>query len=62
MRIAEELREESRLYREATREEADRYLKRRLANHALALAQLAERIERQGPQDRTSGGRLPLSR
>jgi hypothetical protein len=43
-----ELREKSRLYREAAEKETDPHLKRGLANDALALAQLAEMIERDG--------------
>jgi hypothetical protein len=42
-----ELREASRLARLAAAEESVPQLKRRLANHALALAQLAERMERE---------------
>lgn len=45
-RVAE-MREESRLYRRAAKQEATWHLSRRLASHALALAQLAERIERE---------------
>jgi hypothetical protein len=41
-----ELRDEARLYRQAAAEESEPHLKRRLASHALALAQLAEMIER----------------
>lgn len=41
-----ELREESRVCREAARAEFDPYFKRLLASHALAVAQLAEKIER----------------
>ena len=41
-----ELRERSRLYREASAKESEPEFKRRLASHALALAQLAERVER----------------
>lgn len=41
-----ELREQSRLYREASAKESVPEFKRRFASHALALAQLAERIER----------------
>jgi len=42
-----DLREQSRLYRQASRKEADPNLKVRLAGHALALAMLAEKIERE---------------
>jgi hypothetical protein len=42
-----ELREQSRLSRQAALDETTREIKLRLASHALALAQLAERIERQ---------------
>ena len=41
-----ELREQSRLYREAAENETNLYLSRTLASHALALAELAEKIER----------------
>ena len=41
-----ELREASRLTRLAAVKESDPHLKRRLASHALALAQLAEQMER----------------
>jgi hypothetical protein len=41
-----ELREEARRYRQASAEETEPHLKRHLASHALALAQLAEMIER----------------
>jgi hypothetical protein len=41
-----EMREKSRLHRQAARKETDPHLKRKLANDALALAQLAEMIER----------------
>ena len=41
-----ELREQSRLYRKATDKEITLAIKRRLASHALALAELAEKIER----------------
>jgi hypothetical protein len=41
------LREESRLYRQAAAEESAPELKYRLVNHAFALVQLAERIERE---------------
>jgi hypothetical protein len=41
-----ELREQSRLYRQAAEKETTVEFKRRLASHALALAQLAEKIER----------------
>jgi hypothetical protein len=43
-----ELREKSRLYREAVLKETEPHLKRQLANDAFALAQLAELIERDG--------------
>jgi len=42
-----ELREQSRLYREIAEEEITLPIKQRLARHALALAQLAEKIERE---------------
>jgi len=42
-----ELREGSQFYREAGRKETDPHLRHRLARHALALAQLAEKIESQ---------------
>ncbi len=41
-----ELREQSRLYRQAAENETNLYLSRTLASHALALAELAEKIER----------------
>jgi hypothetical protein len=41
-----DLREESRLCRQAAQEEPDPKFKQLWANHALALAQLAEKIER----------------
>lgn len=41
-----ELRELSRQYRELAEKESTLAIKRRLASHTLALAQLAERIER----------------
>lgn len=40
------LRNDSRLYCQAAADETDPHLKRRLANHALALALLAEKTER----------------
>lgn len=42
-----ELREESRRYREAARNASDSDLKRSLASRALALALMAEQIERE---------------
>jgi hypothetical protein len=42
------LRDEARLYRQAVEEESMPEIKRRLASHACALAQLAEKIEREG--------------
>jgi len=62
MSTAAEFREESRLYRQEAIKEADPHFKRRLASHALALAQLAERLERK----ETNHGapeqhRLPIS-
>jgi hypothetical protein len=47
MPIPAELREQSRLYRRAAEIETAIAIKRRLTSHALALAQLAEKIERQ---------------
>jgi len=44
-----ELREAARLSMLAGEEESDPHLKRRLARHAFALAQLAEKIEREKP-------------
>ena len=41
-----EMREKSRLHGQAAIKETDPLLKRKLANDALALAQLAEMIER----------------
>lgn len=46
MATSVELREEARLYREAAVDEPTPALKLYLARHALALAQLAEQIER----------------
>ena len=46
-RSPEELREESRLLREAARKEQNIEIKRRLAQRALELALLAERIGRE---------------
>ena len=40
------LRELSQLYREAAKRESTWEIRRRLASHALALAELAEKIER----------------
>jgi len=42
-----ECREGSRLFREAAGRETEPHLKHGLAGHALALAQLAEKIERE---------------
>ena len=42
-----ELREKSRLYREESTKEANVEQKQSLASYALALAQLAEKIERE---------------
>ncbi len=44
-----ELRDEARLYREAAVDESTPTLKLYLARHALALAQLAERLVRARP-------------
>lgn len=41
------LRELSRLYRHAAEQEPTLEIKRRLASHALALAELAEKVERE---------------
>jgi hypothetical protein len=49
-----EMREQSRRYREAARNAVDVATKRRLAGKALALAQLAEAIEREGESDRNA--------
>jgi hypothetical protein len=49
-----EMREQSRRYREAARNAVDVATKRALAEKALALAQLAEAIEREGESDRTA--------
>ena len=45
---AAELRENSRRAREMATEETDPYFKRMWASHALALARLAEKVERSG--------------
>jgi hypothetical protein len=42
-----ELRGQSRIYQEESANETMPEIKRRLANHALALALLAEKIERE---------------
>jgi hypothetical protein len=42
-----ELREESRLCRQAAEEESDPHRKQLWASHALELAQLAEKVERE---------------
>ncbi len=47
MRTSIELRDASRLYREASIKENNRHFKIRLARHALDLAMLAEKIERE---------------
>src|SRR5690242_10396144 len=47
-----ELREHSRRYREAARKIDDAATKRQLAGHALALAQIAEALEREGEATR----------
>jgi hypothetical protein len=44
-----ELREQSRLFRKAANEALNLATKRRLAAYALAVAQIAEKIERDGP-------------
>src|SRR5215469_9832870 len=44
------LREQSRLYRRAAREEVALEIRHRLANHALAMYLLAERVEREMPK------------
>lgn len=44
-----ELREAARMTRRAAEDESDPHLKQRLAGHAFALAQLAEKIEREEP-------------
>ena len=46
MPIVFELREQSYAYREMARTETTLVLKRYIASHALALAELAEKIER----------------
>jgi len=48
MLTAVELREQSRIYREAARSVADDATRRRLATCALALAQIAEAVEGEG--------------
>lgn len=55
-----ELREHSRRYRDAARAAPDASTRRRLAADALALAQLAEAIEREGRIDQfVQGPKLP---
>src|SRR5262249_18718418 len=44
------LREQSRVYRRSAREEVALEIRHRLANHALALYLLAERVEREMPR------------
>jgi hypothetical protein len=46
MLTVNELREQAQRFLEAVDKESNTHLKRRLAGHALALAQLAETIER----------------
>ena len=46
MASSAELRREARLFGWVAQQEPDPHLKRRLASHAFALAQLAERTER----------------
>jgi signal transduction histidine kinase len=53
------LRENSRRAREMVTEEADPYFKRMWASHALALTQLAEKIECSEVAVREAGGALP---
>jgi hypothetical protein len=47
-----ELRDQSRMYREAAAKEVVPEFKRRLASHALALAQLAEKMDREDADSR----------
>jgi len=56
------LREQSRSYRQAASKESERHLKRYLARHALALAQLAEKIERKKSSVRETPARTHLIR
>jgi hypothetical protein len=60
MGTSEELREQSRLYRQAAMKEDEALWKKRLARHALALAVIAERIEREEAE--TKALRLRLMR
>jgi hypothetical protein len=55
MRTPAELRGECRATIRAAKREPDPHLKRLMARHALALAQLAEKIER----DQAASGRSP---
>ncbi len=56
-----ELRDQARFYRDASVQEPVPELRRRLASHALALAQLAERVEReQAARQRTAPDTLAL--
>lgn len=57
MLTPDELREESRRYRMAALGETDPHLRRTLANHALAMAQLAEKTERAA-----GGSKVPETR
>jgi len=47
MRNHKTLRDQSRAYLEQSKQEADPKLKQLLARHAIALAQLADRLEHQ---------------
>lgn len=49
-----ELRDTARLYREAAAAETAPEIRQRLARHALMLAQIAEKIERAGPEPKAS--------
>ncbi len=50
-----QLRDASRLYLQAAEEETTLDIKRRLASHALALAQLAEHTEHRSYMDKVAG-------
>jgi len=51
VRTPDNLRDQSRLYRDLAQKEVTLAIKRALASHAFVLAQLAERIERDNAID-----------
>ncbi len=56
-----ELREASQLTRLAAAREPELHLKRRLASHALALALLAEKMERDAAAEEPFASQMPMS-